>query len=276
LREPLVWREYGAGAPLLLVHGDFNSGGDAWSGLIGPLASRRRLLIVDRRGHGASPREPRPYTIADDAADLIDVLDRAGVEAAHVVGHSYGGLVAIELAVIAPGRVRSLHLLEPPWLALAPDDPDVRALDRAVRGIRERAPEIGPEGTADVFFRQLAPPAALAALQASPRWSSVVREAARFADGEYGGDYPSARLARIGPELPVVVYRGGRSHPGLQAIAAEIANRLPQSRLVTAPEAGHAVQQSEAFVAMLLDATEPDDDRDEQPGAGGDSAHAGE
>ncbi|HEU5434617.1 MAG TPA: hypothetical protein VFU81_23285, partial [Thermomicrobiales bacterium] len=63
MREPLAWREYGAGAPLVLIHGDFNDGMAAWGAQVDALAPRRRLLIVDRRGHGASPREPRPYTL---------------------------------------------------------------------------------------------------------------------------------------------------------------------------------------------------------------------
>jgi pimeloyl-ACP methyl ester carboxylesterase len=275
LREPLAWREFGAGAALLLVHGDFTAGRGAWRP-IEALASRRRLLVVDRRGHGASPRQPRPYTIAGDAADLIDVLDRAGVDAAHVVGHSYGGLVAIELANAAPERVRSLHLLEPPYLALATHDAAVRALDRAMRRIREEAAAAGPERTAEAFFGQLATPAGLAALQASPRWGDIVREAGRFADGEYGGDYPAARLAGIAADAPAVVFRGGRSHPALGTIAAEIARRLPRARLVTAPDAGHAVQQSALFVDALLAATETANGVAPPADAGNGSANADE
>ncbi|HEU5430280.1 MAG TPA: alpha/beta fold hydrolase, partial [Thermomicrobiales bacterium] len=214
--------------------------------------------------------------LAGDAADVVDVLDRAGVEAAHLVGHSYGGLVAIELAVAAPERVRSLQLLEPPYLALMPNDSAVLALDQAMRPIRERAAEVGPERTAEAFFRQLASPAGMAALQASPRWRDIVREAARFAAGEYGGDCPADRLAQVAPDLPVVVYRGERSHPGLKEIAAEIARRLPRARLVTLPDAGHAVQQARGFVAALLETTEPFAAKPGRARAGGDSARADE
>jgi pimeloyl-ACP methyl ester carboxylesterase len=254
--EPLAWSEYGAGAPLLLIHGDFSDGLGAWGGNIAALAQSRRVLAVDRRGHGASPREPRPYTIEEDAADLVELLDRAGIDAAHVAGHSYGGLVAAELAAVAPERVLTLHLIEPPWLALGGDDPDVRSLDAAVRRLHAHAGMLGPEGTAAAFFTQLTAPDGLAALRASSRWQGIVREAARFAEAEYGGDYPADRIERLDPALPLAVYRGGRSHPALRAIAAEIVRRRPGARLISLPDAGHAVQQSAAFNALLLEGTE--------------------
>jgi pimeloyl-ACP methyl ester carboxylesterase len=256
VREPVAWRDYGAGAPLLLIHGDFSNGADAWGTVVDALAGRRRSLVVDRRGHGASPRAPRPYAIAADAADLVDVLDAAGVEAAHVVGHSYGGLVAVELAAAAPDRVQSLHLLEPPWLALAASDLEASALDGAVRRIRDRASLAGPEETAAAFFRLFTTPAGLDALRASSRWPGIVREAGRMADGEYGGDYPAARLERLGAAVPLAVYRGGRSHPGLRNVAAEIVRRRPSARLTTLSDAGHAMQHSPAFVEALLASTE--------------------
>ncbi|HEU0116187.1 MAG TPA: hypothetical protein VFQ80_15980, partial [Thermomicrobiales bacterium] len=88
------------------------------------------------------------------------------------------------------------------------------------------------------------------------------------ADGEYGGDYPAARLAGIAADAPAVVFRGGRSHPALGPIAADIARRLPRARFVVATDAGHAMQQSALFADALLAATEAD--------AGNDSAGADE
>src|SRR4051812_22315484 len=110
VREPISFHDIGSGPPLLLVHGDFNDGPGAWSMQMDSLARHHRLIVVDRRGHGASPREPRPYTVASDAADLLTVADQVGAESFHLAGHSYGGLVAIELSRRAPDRVRSLHL----------------------------------------------------------------------------------------------------------------------------------------------------------------------
>ncbi|MCC6792694.1 MAG: alpha/beta fold hydrolase, partial [Thermomicrobiales bacterium] len=104
---PLHVLDVGTGPPLVLIHGDFNDGPGAWSRQIASLASEHRLLVVDRRGHGASPREPRPYTIAADARDVLDAVDARGIDRVHLAGHSYGGLVAIEIARQSPGRIRS-------------------------------------------------------------------------------------------------------------------------------------------------------------------------
>lgn len=72
--------------------------------------SYRELLpiIVPARGAGTAPRRPVPYTFSDMAADAIAVLDAAGVERAHVVGASLGGMIAQTVAIEHPDRVRSL------------------------------------------------------------------------------------------------------------------------------------------------------------------------
>ena len=129
-RAPLHFWETGEGPPLVLVHGGLSNGLLAWSRTAEALSAYHRLIVVDRRGHGKSPRLPRPYTIASDARDLVQLAAALGLERLHLAGHSYGALVAYEMAVRTPQAVASLHLIEPPMLTIAADVPEVQALIR--------------------------------------------------------------------------------------------------------------------------------------------------
>ena len=100
----------GTGPAVLFVHG-VGTAGCAWRPQVAALAGRFRCLTFDNRGVGDSPPAAGPVTVADMAADARAVLDAAGVESAHVVGHSLGGPVALHLAHNARPRVRSLALL---------------------------------------------------------------------------------------------------------------------------------------------------------------------
>jgi pimeloyl-ACP methyl ester carboxylesterase len=254
--EPICYHEVGSGSPLILVHGDFNDGPGAWSFQMESLAPYHRLIVVDRRGHGTSPREPRPYTIAGDAADILAVADQAGADRFHLAGHSYGGLIAIEVARHAPDRIRSLHLIEPPYLALLPDHPDVAPLIARGREIQRMATTLGPERTAEAFFAMIAGETALARLQSSRGWASVVREAGSFADSELPAEYAPAAIDDLRLDAPVTVYTGGQSHPGLHALAPHLAELIPGADLVVLPTANHAVQRAgDPFDQALLAVT---------------------
>jgi pimeloyl-ACP methyl ester carboxylesterase len=123
-----VWDGPVAKTPAVLIHGTFS-----WATLAfghqRPLARQRRILLPDRRGFGASPDlddsdATSDYTI--DAEDIGDLI--AG--GAHLVGHSYGGTVAMLAAAAHPDLVRSLTLIEPCAHTVAADDPVVaRAID---------------------------------------------------------------------------------------------------------------------------------------------------
>lgn len=106
----LAYAEHGAGDPVLLLHGQ-GGRGDAWALQVPALAATYRVLTPDLRGHGGSTVTPRPYTmprLADDIAGLIRSLD---LPPCHIVGHSLGGMVALQLALDAPGLVRSLAIV---------------------------------------------------------------------------------------------------------------------------------------------------------------------
>lgn len=105
----IAWERRGSGEPLLLIHG-LGYARWGWEPVLPGLAERFDVLLVDNRGIGESDAPPGPYTVAEMAADAVQVLDEAGVARAHVVGTSLGGMVAQELALSHHDRVHRLVL----------------------------------------------------------------------------------------------------------------------------------------------------------------------
>jgi len=100
----------GHGPPVLMIQGA-GMHGDGWLPQFEGLADQFRCLRFDNRGMGKSQPIGAPLTIEQMAEDARVLMDAAGWESAHVVGHSMGGLIAQHLAISKPSRVRSLALL---------------------------------------------------------------------------------------------------------------------------------------------------------------------
>ena len=106
----LYYERLGSGPPLLWLNGSGATIAQV-APLLGPYAAHFDVLIHDQRGLGRTEVPPGPYTMADYAADALALLDAVGWDRARVVGISFGGMVAQELAVTAPDRVERLALL---------------------------------------------------------------------------------------------------------------------------------------------------------------------
>src|SRR5258708_1009668 len=101
----------GSGDPVLLLHSSGLSGRQ-WRKLAGEIAKRGMTAIVpDLSGHGASEAwpEPKPFAYPIDVDEILDIVDGS----VHVVGHSYGGLLALQVARAIPGLIRSFVLYDP-------------------------------------------------------------------------------------------------------------------------------------------------------------------
>jgi 3-oxoadipate enol-lactonase len=103
-----VWGQR-EGTPVLLIQGlGMNARG--WALQRGAFGRRHRCIAIDNRGTGYSDTPPGPYDLVRMATDAVEVLDAAGVERAHVLGASMGGVIAQILGVTHPERVQSLVL----------------------------------------------------------------------------------------------------------------------------------------------------------------------
>src|SRR5947208_339445 len=123
-KSSIAVAQRGAGPEVLLVHGGA-SPETTWSGLE-LLTQHWTLTFAYRRGFAPSPEPPGGrQDFEQDATDIAELLDGRP----HLVGHSYGGVVAAIAATREPGRVRSLTLLEPA-LFLPPEDPEVARFAR--------------------------------------------------------------------------------------------------------------------------------------------------
>ena len=130
------WTSEGVGEPIVLIMG-LGYPSDMWFRVVPSLAARYRVLRLDNRGAGRTGDVPgAPYTVETMSGDVLAVLDAAGEASAHVVGLSMGGLIAQELALTAPDRVRSLVLAcTHPGIAHAVLNPDALELLRQRTGM---------------------------------------------------------------------------------------------------------------------------------------------
>jgi pimeloyl-ACP methyl ester carboxylesterase len=101
--------ERGSGPALLLVHGLMVTG-EMFEPVLEHFAARHRVIVPDLRGHGRSRGLGPPYTVAQLAADLNDLLEHLGISSAAVLGYSQGGAIAQQLALDHPARCNRLVL----------------------------------------------------------------------------------------------------------------------------------------------------------------------
>jgi pimeloyl-ACP methyl ester carboxylesterase len=229
----------GTGAPVVLVHGSVGGGESTWAEQR-PLAEHFTLLIVDRPGYGRTPMVERE----DFEADAPLIAELLG-EGAHLVGHSYGGVISLLAASQRPGAVRSLTVIEPPAFAVAAGNPDV---DQFVHRQREhwesgpREPEAFLRGFLDLVGSSRPLPSPLPPeLERGARVLLVERP-------PWEAQIPLDILAAA--PFPKLVISGAH-HPAFDAVCDVLEARLDAQRAVI-PGAGHSVPRTgPAFNARL-------------------------
>lgn len=248
----------GTGEPVLLIHGAILA--DAYAPLLAQpaLTEHYRLIHYHRRGFAGSSRHAGPCSIAQQAADARALLDHLGIARAHVVGHSYGGAIALQLALDAPERVASLALLEPAGIA-APSGERFRtevaqpSAELFAAGDTAGAVALFLHGVCGPQMRDVAdqglPPGAFA-LAATDADTFFVTELPAMGDWQFG----PAEAARI--TQPVLLVLGADSDgviPVFGEMNAALAAWLPRAEPVVLPEATHALQMmNPAGTATLL------------------------
>jgi pimeloyl-ACP methyl ester carboxylesterase len=243
------YEEAGQGEPLLLLHG-LGSSSDDWELQIPVFAQHYRVIAPDARGHGRSDKPPGPYSVPLMAADALGLLDALGVASAHVVGLSMGGMVAFQLAVDCPERVRSLVIVNS-GPALVP-----RTVNDRLR-VRQRlllARLFSPARSGKFISRRLFPKPEQeeARVQLIERWARNDPAAYRASMRALVGWSVLDRVGAI--RCPVLVISGDRDYTPAEA-KREYTARIPGARLVVFADSGHAtpIDQAERFNEMVLE-----------------------
>jgi pimeloyl-ACP methyl ester carboxylesterase len=195
------------------------------------LRYRRRL----RSSGGAY----RPLSVGEDAATCTRLMDHVGWEAAHIVGHSYGGLVALQLALDAPERVRSVVLLEPATRGISSSEQVVAALAPVVAAYRSG----DKAGAVDAFLRHVCGDGYRPVLERVI--PDAFREALDHADLFFQAEMPAVQSWSFGPRdaervtQPVLNVLGAQSAPRFVEGSDLIQSWLPRAQRLSVPDAGH-------------------------------------
>jgi len=213
--------------------------------LLRPLAEEEslcgsyKLVLYHRRGVAGSGRVTPPFTIKDQAADSKGLLEELGIERAHVVGHSYGAAISLQLAADAPQMVQTLTLLEAPSVAV----PSTAQVVEALGPIGERFASGDKEGAADDFLVAMGGAGYRGPLdQTLPgSFEQAVADTDAFftaefpALGEWGFSAEEAKQI----QAPVLRIHGEDTIPWFADSDALLSEWLPQSESSSVPGLGH-------------------------------------
>jgi len=241
-KAPMIEQHGGTRPTVVLLHSSASSARQ-WESLAALLKPAFHVTAVDFHGHGAQPAwaGSRPMTLADDAALVLPLLQRAG--GAHVVGHSYGGAIALKLATLAPHWVTSLTAYEPMLFSWIDGDGPGQAVreDFLACGCEVgRLLGLGdPSSAAQRFVDFWSGAGAWASLPPSRQQSIAGRMPAVHANfialvAEVANREQVARLA-----MPMLLLSGFDTVPTTRRIAQLLRGALPQAGHEVLPAMGH-------------------------------------
>lgn len=254
----IAYRTVGQGEPVLLIHAGVVADWFAPLLVEPALAEQYRLVAYHRVNYGRSSHGVGPVSIVEQAEHARVLLGHLGIERAHVVGHSAGAAIALQLALDAPSVVQALTVMDPAistappvQVADAPAGPSfiAEAIDAYAAGDRARAVDAFMAGVCGADYR-----AALAA--AVP---GFFEQAVADADGLFQFELPALRAWQPTPEqlgriaAPTLVVAGAESPPVFAERQHRLLEWLPCAEPYTVPGAGHLLQaQQPALLAEAL------------------------
>jgi pimeloyl-ACP methyl ester carboxylesterase len=241
-RGTCFYLDTGSGTPVLLLHCG-SASGEAWMPVIKSLGPNYRALAPDLLGYGKNPPWPADASVTPESElpAIAALLERAG-EPVHLVGHSYGGAIALTAAQRFPGRFASLALVEPVGFQLlkAADEPDGW---REIASLAERHNGLVAEGkyaeAADLFMSYWI---GSAAWQRTPQFTrdNIARTMTKTAAEwkmMFAMDSELRSIAAI--DIPALLICGGRTRKPVRKVVELLRKTLPHARYAEIADAGH-------------------------------------
>ena len=235
-------QEFGSGDPLVLVHGSWVDHME-WPFVVPGLASRFRVVVYDRRGHGQSERLPTQGSIREDVSDLAAIIERTGPPA-HVLGSSMGASISLRLAAERPDLFRTVNVHEPPLFDLLLDDPKTKPLaeelDNSFLSVADELAAGNMEAGARRFVEMYLGPGTWDTFLPDEAKRTLINNAPTFLDETRDPEVLSIdanALARF--SKPVLLTGGSDSPPFCAPVLDKLAGVLPNATRKTFPGAGH-------------------------------------
>ena len=244
---------------MVLIHGSHIA--DTFATLMAEPALRDHFNLIryHRRGFAGSSRADAPLSISRQAADCLGLLRQLDIQRAHLVGHSYGGAIAVQLARDAPEAVRSLSLLEPALL----DVPSAPQLFEQIERTAQIYEAGDKAGAVDAFLDAVCGGEYRTALDR--RLPGAFEQAAADADTFYGVELPALQdwtfsredAARI--TQPVLAVLGADSHDVFSEGRQLVLEWFPQAKPFVLPRAAHLLHvenpqdMAQGLAAFLAD-----------------------
>ena len=245
----LTYLERGSGPTIILIHGSVSDYRE-WQKQIGPLAQHYRVVAYSRRFHwpNARPGKDADARVERQVDDLAALVRTLGSTPSHIIGHSFGGAVALNFALRYPELVRTLVLIEPAVSSVLADTPENREATKEGQAIRAKLKEAFDSGDAQRIVRTYAEHVAPGEFDKA---TTEFREMLTANVQAFQLDFTSPRpvlscddAQRV--SVPVLVLSGDRSPLGLQRISEATANCIPKARLIKIRGATHWVQHDHA------------------------------
>lgn len=234
--------------PLVLVHGSLGSHA-TWDPVAPALAESFRVLTYDRRGHSRSERPDGQGSVREDVTDLAALIEEFGLAPAYLVGLSFGGAIALRLAVARSDLTRGLIAHEPAMLSIVAGDPSVKPLldetRRTIGSVLARIAEGDHAGAAEQFIETVAVGHGAWALLSTEYRQTLIENAPTFLDEM---NDPSVRVFDLDllreMHQPTLLTLGDRSPAVFAPVVRRLAIAMPSSEVLTFTGASHTPQAS--------------------------------
>ena len=246
----------GKGPDLVLIHGIASNLGQWQLSILPDLADDFRVTMYDMRGHGYSDMPPRGYTPAHMVSDFSGLMDYLGSERVSILGHSYGGLVALYYAVLHPDRVHKIIVADTGVPAIERHEGRGAALVGWREALRRRGIEVPDEKAEDVVYLMEQTLMLRGRRRHGMGIQRAVTRLSRFFnttsfDKEYQ-ENPGLTLEMIqGIHVPTLLIYGDRS-PNMASFQS-LHDNIPDCKTAIIPDGGHfyPLEHPEAFVKHI-------------------------